>query len=222
MSSNPHSRPDWPAIDTVSWISTALCSTRLTTITSGAISFRSVSRSRTAWTCTRPTRRSRGASRNAAARSTGIASTTGRAARSRHRRAAPRGALARRLAARCTRFPRAHARHRQAAAAAHQFAPDRARRETRRDGRARLPRRRRDVTRIRRAEGTPAILGGGGALRIRSRRAPVRRRQLEMLDAARAPGSAGCSAYGTGTRAVRGANWIILPSTLSPDLDGTG
>ena len=56
-------------------ISTARCSTRPMTITSGATSCRNGLRWRNPWICTPLTPRSHGASRRAAARSTGIASS---------------------------------------------------------------------------------------------------------------------------------------------------
>ena len=59
------------------WTSTAHCSIRPTTTTSGATWCRNVSRLHSPWTCTPPMPRSRGALPSAAARWTGIASNTG-------------------------------------------------------------------------------------------------------------------------------------------------
>ena len=80
--------------------------------------------------------------------------------------------------------------------------PDRARGETRADRRARLSRRRRHVPRIRRAQGTCAVLASGASRASAStRRAACSPTTIRGCSRRRAaPASAGCTACGTGTR----------------------
>ena len=139
-------------------ISTARCSTRPMTITSGATSCRNTSRLHMPWTCT-PRIGNRTAIRGAA-RHVELVLHRSLVAKSghRHRCAASRSALPRGLVARRAGIPYSHARRRKEAAVADELPSRCSCRKTRADRRARLLRCVSHLPRIRVPEGECAVL----------------------------------------------------------------